>query len=147
MGILYTIGFTKKTAEDFFESLRKKKVDLLADVRLNNTSQLAGFTKKKDLEYFLSLLGIKYEHWTHFAPTKDIRDKYHATANWKDYECSYQSLLKSRNILEQINVNQSLLRSTSICLLCSEKTAEKCHRRIVAEMIADIVKDMEIVHL
>lgn len=145
MGIIYTIGFTKKSARDFFESLKKEKIDLVADVRLNNTGQLAGFTKKKDIEYFLSLLGIKYEHWIGFTPTKDMRDKYHATKNWQEYEYSYRSLLKNRNALEEIN--KSLLHSTRICLLCSEHTAEKCHRRIASEMIANIAEDIEIVHL
>jgi uncharacterized protein (DUF488 family) len=145
MEVIYTIGFTKKSAREFFELLRKEKIDLVADVRLNNTGQLAGFTKKKDLQYFLSLVGIKYDHWTPFAPTKDMRDKYHANWNWEEYECSYKSLLKSRNVLEQID--KSLLQSTCICLLCSEHTADKCHRRIAAEMIADTVKGLEIVHL
>ncbi|WP_026736372.1 DUF488 domain-containing protein [Fischerella sp. PCC 9605] len=145
MGIIYTIGFTKKTAKDFFEILRKETIDVVADVRLNNTGQLAGFTKKNDLEYFLSLVGIRYEHWTHFSPTKDMRDKYHGTRNWEEYEDSYRKLIKNRNILE--NLNKQLLKNQKICLLCSEHTPEKCHRRIAAEMLANTVEGMEIIHL
>ncbi|MDZ8034860.1 MULTISPECIES: DUF488 domain-containing protein [unclassified Nostoc] len=145
MEIIYTIGFTKKSAQHFFELLKNEKIDLIADVRLNNTGQLAGFTKKKDLEYFLSLIEIKYEHWTHFAPTKDIRDKYHTTGEWEEYQCSYRSLIKNRKALEQLN--KTLLNNQRICLLCSEHTPEKCHRRIASEMLADMSKGMKIIHL
>ncbi|MFN5066352.1 MAG: DUF488 family protein [Aphanizomenon sp.] len=145
MGIIYTIGFTKKSAKDFFELLKKEKIDLVADVRLNNTGQLAGFTKKKDLEYFLDLVEIKYEHWNNFAPTKEMRDKYHATWNWEEYESSYRSLLKGRNALEKLN--KPILTNQKICLLCSEHTPEKCHRRIASEMLSDIVSGTKIVHL
>lgn len=145
MAIIYTIGFTKKSAKDFFELLKKEKIDLVADVRLNNTGQLAGFTKKNDLEYFLSLVEIKYEHWTNFAPTKEMRDKYHSAWNWEEYECSYRSLIQKRNALEKLN--KPLLKNQKICLLCSEHTPEKCHRRIASEMLSDIVSGTKIVHL
>ncbi|MEH1957419.1 DUF488 domain-containing protein [Nostoc sp.] len=145
MGIIYTIGFTKKSAQDFFELLKGEKINLVADVRLNNTGQLAGFTKKKDLEYFLSLIEVKYEHWTNFAPTKELRDKYHTTREWEEYECSYRSLIKSRKALKHLN--KTLLKNQRICLLCSEHTPEKCHRRIASEMLADMIDGMEIVHL
>ncbi len=145
MRTLYTIGFTKKSAQDFFELLAQAGVEIVADVRLNNTGQLAGFTKKKDLQYFLSLIGIKYEHWSQFAPTKDIRSKYHTDCNWEEYERSYRKLVEHREALDQLDT--SLLQRKRTCLLCSEPTPENCHRRIAAEIVANKIRDMEIVHL
>lgn len=72
---IYTVGFTKKSAKEFFNILKRNKIEQIIDIRLNNTSQLAGFTKKNDLKYFLKeLCKIDYKHFNFLAPTKEIRD-------------------------------------------------------------------------
>jgi len=142
---LYTIGFTKKTAQEFFEILIKNHVERIIDIRLNNDSQLAGFSKSKDLSYFLKkLANISYEHRPEFAPTKKILNGYkNKEISWEDYEKEYISLLEQRNILR--NVDYSLFNNA--CLLCSEATEEKCHRRLFAEYLAKHNRNITIIHL
>lgn len=142
---LYTIGFTKKSARDLFQLLLDNGVTVLADVRLNNTGQLAGYTKKRDLEYFLSLVGIAYQHWKDFAPTKAIRDTFHADRDFGRYEQSYLRLLADRDAASAIP--DGIFDSETVCLMCSEATPEKCHRRLAAEWIASIHHNLEVVHL
>jgi uncharacterized protein (DUF488 family) len=144
MTTLYTIGFTQKSAEQFFGTLTRAGVGLVADVRLNNTGQLAGFTKRDDLRYFLGLLGIEYEHWTLFAPTKEMRDRYHSSRVWADYEKDYCRLIETRRAVSRLDTER--LRYTSTCLLCSEPTAERCHRRVAAQLIS-ATGGMSVVHL
>ncbi len=145
MRILYTIGFTKKTAQEFFGILNEANIDIVVDVRFNNTGQLAGFTKKNDLKFFLTLVEIEYEHWTQFAPTKEIRKKFQADSNWEEYERSYRNLIEQSCALDELDT--SFFSGKRVCLLCSESTPENCHRRIAAEMIADRIGDIEIIHL
>jgi uncharacterized protein (DUF488 family) len=142
---LYTIGFTKKNAKEFFETLKKNGVKILIDIRLNNKSQLAGFTKQDDLEYFLDkICGIKYIHMPNLAPTKDILKRYQEKAlSWKTYEKDFNDLLVKRNAIKDIK--QDLIEGA--CLLCSEPTADQCHRRLAAEYIKNHFEDIAIVHL
>ena len=142
---LFTIGFTRKSAEEFFETLRKAGVRRLVDVRLNNVSQLAGFTKKRDLQYFLrSLTGIAYVHEPSLAPTKDILDAYKKKRiDWSEYESQFKQLLQSRRPHEQWMSSDF----DHACLLCSEPTPEHCHRRLVAEYLREQWKDVDIRHL
>ena len=142
---LFTIGFNGKSAEEFFETLRNAAVRRLVDVRLNNVSQLAGFTKKRDLEYFLrSIAGIAYVHEPSLAPTKDILDAYKKKRiGWNEYESQFKQLLQSRRPHEQLTSSE-LDRA---CLLCSEPTPEHCHRRLVAEYLKEQWKDITIQHL
>jgi uncharacterized protein (DUF488 family) len=130
---LFTIGFTQKNAEQFFETLLKAGVKCVIDTRLNNVSQLAGFTKQKDLKYFLSKLGgIKYVHLLDLAPTKDILDYYKKKRiKWTDYEEKFNSLITERKIEKKVYAE--LLDSG--CLLCSEAKPHYCHRRLVAEYL------------
>lgn len=130
---LFTIGFTQKTAEQFFEILIKKGVKRVIDTRLNNVSQLAGFAKQKDLKYFLTRLGgIDYIHLLDLAPTKTILDDYkQKRISWIDYEQKFNTLITERKI-EQ-NISPGLLEDA--CLLCSEPTPHHCHRRLVAEYL------------
>ena len=95
---LYTIGFTKKSARAFFELLKKIEIELLLDIRLNNKSQLAGFTKGDDLCYFLSeICNCKYRHCLEYAPTKDILDGYKKkNISWNEYEEMYTNLILKR---------------------------------------------------
>jgi len=142
---VFTIGFTKKNARTFFELLKQAGVKRLIDIRLNNESQLAGFTKKDDLEYFLkTIANIEYSHRPEFAPTKDILDGYKKKKiTWADYEQRFQKLLKERQV-EDLVTSAEL---DNACLLCSEPTSDKCHRRLVVEYLRSKLGDIEIRHL
>lgn len=130
---LYTIGFIGKSAEEFFSLLKKVGIKMLLDIRLNNVSQLAGFTKGKDLAYFVrTILEGQYYHNTDLAPTKELLKKYQADEDWQSYEKEFLALLETRNIENKIKLE--LLNGPTV-LFCSEKTAEKCHRRLVAEYL------------
>ncbi|QSJ16726.1 DUF488 domain-containing protein [Nostoc sp. UHCC 0702] len=130
---LFTIGFTQKKAEQFFETLLKAGVRRVIDTRLNNASQLAGFTKKQDLEYLLHKIGgIEYIHVLDLAPTKDILDEYKKKQiNWATYEERFNQLITERQIEKK--VSSDLLDEG--CLLCSEAKPHNCHRRLVAEYL------------
>lgn len=143
---IYTIGFTKKSAEEFFESLRKHGIRLVVDVRLNNKSQLSGFSKKDDLAYFLDkILGAGYVHEPLLAPSKDVLKAYRTgMISWAEYEQKFLDLMQRRQIERKLP--KSLLEQ-AIVLLCSEPTAERCHRRLVAEYLAKAWGDLDIVHL
>lgn len=142
---LYTIGFTKTTAESFFTRLANASVKKVIDVRLNNISQLAGFAKKDDLRYFLkAICRIEYEHRPELAPTQGMLDEYkkHRGA-WTRYEEQFLELMAQRKIEETVprsSVDQA-------CLLCSEAKPHHCHRRLVAEYWKKKWGELEIVHL
>lgn len=142
---LYTIGFTKKSAETFFETLRRAGVKRIVDVRLNNVSQLAGFAKRDDLRYFLErICGIEYVHAPDLAPTQPMLDGYRKEhKSWATYEKQFIDLMRSRQI-------ESTLPKDIIdegCLLCSEDKPHHCHRRLVAEYLGESWGDMDIKHL
>jgi uncharacterized protein (DUF488 family) len=142
---LYTIGFTKKSARDFFEALRSANVARIVDVRLNNVSQLAGFAKRQDLEYFLDqITGIQYLHAPILAPTQEMLDSYRKHGSgWQSYEASFINLMMERHI--EVTWIDNLRDSD--CLLCSEEKPVYCHRRLVAEYLASHRRDIEIRHL
>jgi uncharacterized protein (DUF488 family) len=142
---LLTIGFTKKSAETFFETLRRSGARRLVDVRLNNVSQLAGFAKKNDLAYFLkSICGIEYVHLPELAPSKQMLDEYKKQrGSWEAYERRFLDLMRERRIEDRIP--QNVLEDA--CLLCSEDKPHHCHRRLVAEYLKDHWGDVEIQHL
>ena len=143
---LFTIGFTKKSAETFFTRLQKAGVRRLVDVRLNNVSQLAGFTKKEDLKYFSkAICGIDYVHLPELAPTAEILDPYKKQKNgdWALYERQFLDLMRSRRIEE--SVPREILDGA--CLLCSEGKPDHCHRRLVAEYLKEKWPDIEIEHI
>ncbi len=143
---IYTIGFAKKTAEEFFRILRENQIKILVDIRLNNVSQLAGFTKANDLAFFLQeLCDIKYYHKPMLAPSKEILDALKKNnGSWEDYERDFKLLLNDRRIDEKLDKQQF---SQPTVLLCSEPTAEKCHRRLVAEYLMDAWGQVKIIHL
>ncbi|RJL48824.1 DUF488 domain-containing protein [Pectobacterium carotovorum] len=130
---VYTIGFTKTTAENFFKKLRTNNIRTLIDVRLNNSSQLAGFAKAKDLEFFLGeLCNIKYKHILELAPTKEILKPYqNKNISWQEYEDKFMNLMAKRNIERYA----SSLGLENGCLLCSEHEPHQCHRRLVLEYL------------
>jgi uncharacterized protein (DUF488 family) len=143
---IYTIGFTQTTAERFFKRLADAGVERLLDVRLNNSSQLAGFAKAKDLPYFLrELVGATYEHEPLLAPTQELLDEYKKRkGDWSSYEAAFLELMESRRVHEMLD-GESFSRRTA--LLCSEATAEHCHRRLVCEYLAGRWPSVDAVHL
>lgn len=131
---LFTIGFSGKSARTFFETLQNAGVKRLIDVRLNNASQLAGFTKKKDIEYFLQVIAdIEYLHYGDLAPTADILDRFKKKGEmeWEEYERLFNRLMDER----RPETGHKPDEFDEACLLCSEATAENCHRRLVAEYL------------
>lgn len=142
---LFTIGFTKKSAEMFFTRLKNAGVRRLIDVRLNNVSQLAGFTKKDDLRYFTrAICNIDYLHFPELAPTQDMLDAYKKEkGSWEVYERRFLDLMRTRRIEEKASLD--LLDSA--CLLCSEEQPFHCHRRLVAEYLQGHWPDIQIEHI
>lgn len=144
---LFTVGFTKKSAEQFFELIMKNEIEIVIDIRLNNQSQLAGFTKGRDLEYFLKkICHCKYEHNLLFAPTKEVLKKYKdKKITWDDYVVQYNDLITIRNMIEVFWKKYSMYER--VLLLCSEQTPEHCHRRLLAEKLGGSCHNLLIVHL
>jgi len=142
---VYTIGFTKKSAEQFFEKLRGAGVKRIVDVRLNNVSQLAGFAKRDDLRFFArELCGADYVHLPELAPTKDILDAYKKSkGSWEEYEKRFLGLMEKRRIEE--TVPKDIIDQG--CLLCSEDKPHHCHRRLVVQYLADRWPDIKCTHL
>jgi len=143
---IYSIGFTQTTAERFFKRLSDAGIARLLDVRLNNTSQLAGFAKAKDLPYFLrELIGATYEHQPLLAPTRGLLDDYKKRkGDWATYESRFLRLMASREIESKLSMAEF---ETPTALLCSEATPEHCHRRLVCEYLAARWPDVRAVHL
>jgi uncharacterized protein (DUF488 family) len=143
---IYTIGFTQTTAEHFFGRLAKSGVKRLLDVRLNNSSQLAGFAKARDLPYFLgTLVGATYEHDPSLAPTQELLDAFKKEkGDWADYERRFMRLMSERKI--ETSLSRSAFH-TPTALLCSEATAEHCHRRLVCEYLMAHWPGVRAVHL
>jgi len=129
-----TIGFTQKSAEDFFERLKRAGIKRLVDVRLNNVSQLAGFAKRDDLRYFLrEICGAEYVHEPLLAPTQEMLDAYRKSGgSWAEYEVAFLALMRERRVEE--TVPRSLFDAPS-ALLCSEDKPTQCHRRLVVEYL------------
>jgi len=142
---IYTIGFTKKTAEQFFSKLKKASVKRVIDIRLNNKSQLAGFAKQNDLKYFLkALCDIEYIYKPELAPTKAILEAYKKNqGDWSIYEQQFLALMQERKIEQKFKSD----RFHQACLLCSEDTPKHCHRRLVAEYLRDNWESVEIRHI
>ncbi|PWU21981.1 MAG: hypothetical protein C5B50_00410 [Verrucomicrobia bacterium] len=142
---VFTIGFTKKTAEQFFEKLRSAGIKRVVDVRLNKASQLAGFSKGKDLEYFLKqILGVEYAEAPLLAPTQALLDAYKKNGGqWEEYKRDFLRLMEERHIEEKIN--PSLLDGG--CLLCSEDKPHHCHRRLVVEYLQKRWGNLSVTHI
>ena len=142
---LFTIGFTRKNARSFFSLLTKAGVKKIIDVRLSNASQLAGFARGQDLEYFLrEVADIDYVYRPDLAPTKELLDDYREKRiKWPGYEERFNQLLEERR--PETTMTPSDLNNA--CLLCSEATADQCHRRLVAEHLGAKLGNMEIRHL
>ena len=142
---LYTIGFTKKNAESFFETLRAAKVKRVVDVRLNNVSQLAGFSKRDDLAYFLkNICDIEYVHLPILAPDQAMLDAYKKDGGtWANYEIAFNQLMAQRHV--EASLTTEVLNGS--CLLCSEEKPEYCHRRLVADIAQRLHPGLDVRHL
>lgn len=141
---LYTIGFAKKSAEEFFTILKSNNIIRLIDVRLNNKSQLTGFTNIKHLPYFLKLHEIAYLYRPDLAPSKELLNGYKSKSiSWEEYEVKYNKILVQRDITKEMD--WSIFENS--VLLCSEVTAAQCHRRLLAEYLAQMNSSIKINHL
>ena len=148
MDKIFTIGFTKKNAQVFFELLKKNKVNIILDIRLNNTSQLAGFSKFPDIKYFLEeICAIDYISDVRFAPTEQILKDYKAKRiSWDDYVLQFNELMSLRKINQYIKAKYGNGVYENICLLCSEEKPINCHRSLVAKNFCEVLGG-EIIHL
>ena len=143
---VFTIGFTQTTAADFFGRLRRYGIRRLVDVRLNNVSQLAAFAKRDDLSFFLKeLCGAEYLHEIRLAPTQEMLDAYKKQkGSWDVYASVFLDLMRERHIERELNPD---LFDVPTALLCSEPTADYCHRRLVVEYLQEKWSDVRSVHL
>jgi uncharacterized protein (DUF488 family) len=143
---IYSIGFTQRTAADFFTTLKTAGIRRLLDVRLNNTSQLAAFAKKDDLAYFLeAICGAEYQHEPLLAPTQEMLDIYKKRkGDWDVYEREFLALMRDRQI--EIKLHRAQFAEPTV-LLCSEFAPNHCHRRLVLEYLAEVWGDVSIHHL
>ena len=143
---LYTIGFTKKSAAQFFDLLSSSGVQRLVDVRLHPEGQLAGFAKREDLAFFLSrLMGCDYAHLPLLAPTAEILSDYRQDHDWARYTSRFEALMDERSVPGSLD--RTLFFDKPCCLLCSEAAPEQCHRRLVAERLTRAWPGLEVVHL
>ena len=142
---IHTIGFTKKSAEAFFTKLAISGVKRLVDIRLNNVSQLAGFSKRDDLRYFAkAICSIDYVHLLELAPTEQLMNRYKKEkGDWGEFEAGFLDLMEERKVAETID--PGLLDGG--CLLCSEDKPDHCHRRLAAEYLEAKWGDVEIHHI
>lgn len=143
---VHTIGFTQKTAAQFFGALKQAGIRRLIDVRLNNVSQLAGFSKRDDLAYFLQeICSAEYIHEPLLAPTQDLLDAYRKEkGGWENYARGFLHLMAERRIEDRLSRD---LFGTPAVLLCSEPTAGHCHRRLVVEYLQEKWNGLKAVHL
>lgn len=143
---LFTIGFTHKTAEQFFGLLNQHQVTVVVDIRLKPEGQLNGFARKQDLPYFLrKLANCAYEHRLEMAPEASILSQYRQDKSWANYETAFKALLEKRHLIQL--VERAWWESQRACLLCSEHEPDFCHRRLVAEYLAQYWEDTTIHHL
>lgn len=147
MGIqLLTIGFTQKTAEQFFSLLHQNNVDVVVDVRLRPNSQLSAFAKQRDLPYFLQTInGCDYRHLLDMAPTDEMLDRYRKEKDWGSYMQAFRELLETRDLIQQLDIGW--WQTHRACLLCSEHEPHECHRAVVAEYLQAYWPAIEVVHL
>ena len=144
---VYTLGFTKKTAQEFFTLIKENGVELLIDIRLNNNSQLAGFSKGADLEYFLKeLCSCRYVYDEAFTPTKEIMDGMREKKlTVEQYDATFKALMQERGALPHFEKDYG--KEKSLCLLCSEETPRMCHRRVLASLVKESMGQVEVIDL
>lgn len=145
--IIYTIGFAQKNAEQFFNLIRNNEIEVLIDIRLNNKSQLAGFTKGNDLPFLLrEICNCKYVHKSDYAPTKEILSSYQKKKiGWREYEELFLPLIENRRIENDFEESFSMYKK--VCLLCTEPMPKMCHRRLVADYLKKRIAGISIIHI
>lgn len=143
---VFTIGFSKKSLREFIKLLKNAKVTKLVDIRLNNTSQLAGYAKKDDLAYILELVQIKYIHDKSLAPDRDLLNRYKkGDVNWSEYKRIYNDILNNRKIKDK---SYDIIGNDTPVFLCSEEKADYCHRRLLVEYFQkNMHEELKITHL
>jgi len=142
---IFTIGFTQKSAEEFFSLLQNNQIEKVVDIRVHPGGQLAGFAKDRDLAFFLrELAGIEYVHQPGLAPTEELMKAYRADKDTAAWEAGYRKLLAKRGL--PAGLERSMFEQQVCCLLCSEAQAEHC-RRIAAEMMKDEWGEVEVIHI
>ena len=142
---LFTIGFSEKSAEEFFSLLEANAVKKIIDIRILPSTETDGFAKGEDLAYLArKMLAIDYEHHYDYAPTLDLLSRAHEGAiSWDGYVVEYHQLIKEREILKDLEIEEF----DEACLLCFEHQPERCHRRLLAEYLQAAYPEVEIVHL
>jgi uncharacterized protein (DUF488 family) len=144
--ILFTIGYTRKSLKAFVELLRTSGVDAVVDIRLHNTSQLAGFAKRDDLAFLLREgFGIAYEHRPELAPTEELLARYRRDRDWTEYVVTFERLIEEREM--ETVARAALAPYRRPCLLCAEDRPEQCHRRLLAERLQAAIPGLEVIHL
>jgi uncharacterized protein (DUF488 family) len=144
--VLCTIGFSQKSLREFVSLLRAAGVTKIIDIRLHNTSQLAGFAKKDDLAFILETFGIKYQHVPDLAPTEEILQRFKKLdKDWGAYEAAFRELLEKRRAVQLWH--SPVFEPGVNCLLCAEHSPKRCHRRLVAEHFARAHPEIEVRHL
>lgn len=147
MDALFTIGHNKTSLRGFVERLQNARVDCVVDIRLNNTSQLAGFAKRDDLEFLLvEGFGIRYVHMLNCAPAQEMLDAYKSDRDWDRYAQSYGALIDEREMPRGFLDAARAAGWKRPCLLCAEETPDTCHRRLLAEALA-AAGSVEVTHL
>jgi uncharacterized protein (DUF488 family) len=144
---VFSIGLSGRSAESFFEALRAAEVKRVLDVRLHNTSNLAGYGKAAHLPYLLRELCVaEYEHEPLLAPSAELFDglKKTRTLSWDDYERGIRDLLAERRVQERLDPGDFAVPTG---LLCACPDAERCHRRIVLEYLDAAWGGLDITHL
>jgi uncharacterized protein (DUF488 family) len=143
--VIFTMGASKKSARAFFAALREAGVRSILDIRLRNQSALGGFTRGRDLEYFLqAILGLEYVHRPELAPTKELLTAYRKKQiDWPEYERRFAEILAERRPEDTLSREEL----AGACLLCSEPKPDQCHRRLVAEHLQKAWGDVEVRHL
>lgn len=143
---IYTIGYSGKTAQEFFDLLRKNKIDHLIDIRIYPNHDGAQYASKRDLPYLLeNIIGCDYSYLIDLAPTTTLLDDIHEDGDWEKYVAGYTQLMEDRNI--PFSLDKELFQKQMCCLLCFEPTADQCHRRLAAERIQAHWKDVKVIHL
>lgn len=146
MEALYTVGTSGRSLREFVAALRGARVDRVIDTRLRNTSHLAGFSKREDLEFLLvDLLGIAYRHEPDLAPAPEMLDRFRAGGDWESYESCFAAALRERDMVRI--VRRATAGARRPCLLCACPSPARCHRRLIAEAVAASRRRLRVEHL
>lgn len=142
---MFTVGYTQKPLRRFVQLLRDAGVDAVVDVRLRNTGQLAGWSKRADLAFILETFGIDYHHRPEVAPTAELLDRYRRDHDWPRYEVEYPRIIAERGVFPAFT--HLVEQFERPCLLCSEAEPTRCHRRLLCDQLVARQPTVEVIHL